>query len=220
MKRPSPPKPPDSPAADALQPRAVLLILGGVFFLAVGCSKSGLTVPKVDAEAAAKQALAEYDRNHDNYLDAEELERCPALKHCLKAADKDRDGRLSRQEIADHIATYYQTATARIVISCQVRLNGKPLPGARVTYVPEKFLGPDIKPASGVSDRTGRLDLQTEGSETPGMHCGLFRVQISKKDASGRELLPKRYNTATTLGREVAPFGRNDDDAPFDLTDD
>jgi hypothetical protein len=86
-----------------------------------------------------------------------------------------------------------------------VHLDGKPLQGATVTYVPEKFMGSSIKPASGVSDERGTVPLIVEGEKLPGVQPGLYRVQISKKDASGQETIPARYNQDTILGAEVYP---------------
>ena len=60
----------------------------------------------------------------------------------------------------------------------------------------------------GTTDAQGYVNLQAEAIDAPGMHCGLYRVEISKKDAGGQETLLARYNTQTTLGQEVAPVGR------------
>jgi hypothetical protein len=70
---------------------------------------------------------------------------------------------------------------------------------------PEKFLGSGVKPASGVTDRDGSAALKAEGQDLPGVQFGFYRVRISKKDGQGRETLPARYNTQTTLGCEIAP---------------
>ena len=40
--------------------------------------------------------------------------------------------------------------------------------------------------------------------QTPGVQCGWFRIEISKKDASGKEMIPAAYNTESTLGAEIA----------------
>ena len=69
--------------------------------------------------------------------------------------------------------------------ACQVHLDGKPLQGATVTYVPEKFLGSSIRQATGVSDERGSVALVTEGEKLSGVQPGLYRVQVSLKNASG-----------------------------------
>jgi hypothetical protein len=162
-------------------------------------------MPSVSPEEAGKQALVEYDRNGDGFLDAKELESCPALKGSLNALDKDGDGRLSEQEIANRIADYQKDKVGLMSVTSRVLLDDRALEGATVTLVPEKFLGSDVKAASGTSDSRGAVRLQTEGQEVPGVQCGFFRVTVSKKNAGGQELLPARYNQQTTLGVEVAP---------------
>jgi hypothetical protein len=86
----------------------------------------------------------------------------------------------------------------------QVLLDGKPLAGATVRFVPEKFLGDGFKPAEGVCDERGLAELRTEGGRLPGVACGFYRVEVCKP-GGGKESLPARYNAASTLGHEVAP---------------
>lgn len=185
-------------------------LLATTLSLLVGCSANGgrVAAPGFSPDAAAARALEDYDTNKDGFLDSHELERCPALKDSLKTLDRDGDGRLSAREIADRLATYQSSAIGRVNCSCQVRWERGPLAGALVTFVPEAFLGSSFKPAAGVSDDHGRVVLKTEGEDQPGLACGFYRITVSKKDASGRETLPARYNEHTILGREVAPAMR------------
>jgi hypothetical protein len=149
--------------------------------------------------------MALYDRNNDGYLDAEELERCPALKGCLKELDKDGDGRLSEREIADRLATYRDSKIAVLSVRCRVTLDGEPLAGATVTFVPETFLGPAVQEAVGVTDEQGSAVMRRPNKKLDGMNCGLYRVEVSKKDGDGAETIPAKYNKLTTLGAEVGP---------------
>src|SRR5262249_28677062 len=120
------------------------------------------------------------------------------------------DGKLSLQEIAERLSTFYQSSTvAQRSLGCQVLYDGNPLAGAQVTFVPEKFLGPAVKQASGKTDANGQAAIQIEGGADPGVHLGYYRVEVSRKDAAGKETLPARYNTQTTLGQEVAPDDRS-----------
>jgi len=205
------------------------LLFTWAFALAVGCSEgagSRVPTPSLSSTGAAKEALAEYDTNRDGYLDAKELEQCPSLKKALKSMDTDKDGRLSGSEIAERLTLHQESGVGLISATCQVRLDGRPLPGATVTFVPEKFLGTAIKPASGVSDASGFVLLQAEEAAGPGVQPGFYRVQVSKKNAKGEETIPAKYNTKTILGEEVSPVMRNkraiepdgDDDMIFRLT--
>jgi hypothetical protein len=172
----------------------------------IGCNhRDELIPPTYSPDESAQQALAEYDTNHDGYLDAKELERCPALKNRLELIDQNGDHRLSAAEIAGRIQIYADSQVALKSILCSVTLDGRPLQGATVTYVPEKFMGSSIKPASGVSDERGAVSLFVPGENLPGLQPGLYRVEISKKSASGQETIPARYNEETILGAEIYP---------------
>lgn len=184
--------------------RALSLLAGCALLLPAGCTERRVTPPPVSPEEAAKQALAEYDKNGDGGIDAAEAERCPALRSSFRALDKNGDGKLSAQEIADRIASYREQQVGLVLVPCEVTLDGKPLAGATVTFVPEKFLGDGFKRASGVTDDRGAAQLRTEGADVPGVACGFYRVEVSKP-AGGQETVPARYNAKTVLGREVAP---------------
>lgn len=174
-----------------------------------GCGTGGdLKPPSFSPEAIAQDVLAQYDTNHDGYLDAKELERCPALKNSLQAMDKSGDKRLSADELAEHIRMYADSQVALVQVGCRVLLDGHPLEGATVSYLPEKFMGGSIKSASGASDSRGMVSLVAEGEKLPGVQPGFYRVQVSKKSASGQESIPARYNENTTLGIEITPHQR------------
>jgi hypothetical protein len=174
--------------------------------LTSGCSGGpggGPGGAQVSPRDAANQALAEYDANKDGALDAKELEACPGLLSALKRVDKNNDGRLSADEIADRLA-FFQLQGTQMDVTAEVTLDGRPLAGATVTLVPEKFMGPSVKSASAVTDESGTAVLKTEGSGEVSVACGYYRVQVSK-NVQGREVVPAKYNTKTVLGQEVSP---------------
>jgi hypothetical protein len=206
--------------------RPTVLAVSLVSCLLLGCSGGDRLIPPTySPDAAAKQALAEYDTNHDGSLDAKELERCPALKSSLHSMDQNGDGRLTEDEIVARIKIYTESEVALKATGCRVHLDAKPLQGATVTYVPEKFMGSSIRPASGVSDERGAVVLMVEGEKLAGVQPGFYRVQVSKKNAGGQEAIPARYNQETILGFEVYPRlksrkagVRDDDDGDFRLS--
>jgi hypothetical protein len=142
-----------------------------------------------------------YDTNKDGFLDESELDKVPGLKAALKQVDTNGDGKISAAEIDARIATWKASKIGRMGISCRVRNNGKPLAGATVTFVPESFLGGNLRSASGTTDAHGVCALkETGGDGSPGLSPGFYRVQITK---SGEEI-PAKYNAETTIGQEVA----------------
>ena len=172
--------------------------------------------PKIDPLAAGKAAIAEYDSDGDGTISGHELDACPALK----AAGKhyaDAAGNITADSIAEAIAQWQANRIAITIMGVVVTMDGKPLDGATVTAVPEKFLGPEVQPASGVTDARGGCALRVQGQL--GMQYGLYRVRISKL-VGAKESLPPRYNTATQLGLEVAPIagGLTTTGATFNLT--
>jgi hypothetical protein len=185
----------------------VPLLLGSLLLLASGCSGSdSLSPPSISPSQAASQALASFDANKDGLLDAKELEKCPSLLGALKKIDKNNDGRLSADEIAERLQLFQRVGmltSARV----EVTLDGAPLAQAKVTLVPEPFMGATFKTASGVTDAAGNAPLEVEGAFKGLVPMGYYRVDISKKNAAGQEAIPARYNLQTILGQEVAPDG-------------
>lgn len=171
--------------------------------LAAGCSGGGgPTGPQISPREAADQALSEFDANKDGALDAKELEACPGLQSGMKQADKNSDGRLTADEILDRL-TLFQQQGMQADVSAEVTLDGRPLAGATVTLVPEKFMGSGVKPATATLDEMGTGYFSTEGAAAQ-IALGYYRVQVSK-NAQGRETIPAKYNAKTVLGQEIAP---------------
>jgi hypothetical protein len=180
---------------------------GGAVLVALialaGCGGGrGPAPPPVSPASATEQALAEYDADKDGALDAKELEQSPGLKALVTALGKGPGARLTADELTEQLQSLRAGGVTLTRASCQVLLDGKPLAGATVRYVPERFLGPGFKPATGTTDDAGYAPLVTEG-EKDGITPGLYRVEVSKKDAQGQETVPARYNAQTTLGCQV-----------------
>jgi hypothetical protein len=157
--------------------------------------------PALDPEAVATRAMTELDRNHDGFLDARELESSPGLKSALKSLDTDHDGKLSKDELLDRLAEFQESRVGLFITTVKVVLDGKPAAGVTVDMEPEPFMGSSIKPAHGTTDDSGRATMRIDGEKLPGCQFGFYKVRLSKKDASGQEVIPARY--ANTLGAEV-----------------
>jgi hypothetical protein len=157
----------------------------------------------VDPEGAAAAAIAQYDANNDSVIASAELDKCPALKAALPRIDTDKDGRISATEIAARVRKYESDRVGLVPVTVTVSMDRKPLGGAVVTLQPEEFLGSDVKPAQCTTNDGGFGVFETEGAGAPGVQCSLFRVIVSKKDPSGKEIVPARYNQESTLGVET-----------------
>ena len=174
--------------------------------LLAGCgagTPARISPPRIDAAGAAAAALQQYDKNHDGKLSGAELDACPALKSALPDMGDGKQDSITAEMIAERIKTWQRTNVGRKATSCKVTRNGQPLAGAQVTLVPETFLGPSLPTGHGTTDANGRasLSIATRGADDPpGMPCGFYRVEITKPG----DKIPARYNTATTLGDEVA----------------
>jgi hypothetical protein len=186
-----------------------VLLAGMLSLLGAGCSSQPgrIEVPSLDPEGASQRALSEFDADRDGALTRKELDRCPGLKAGLAAIDLDKDGRLTAEEIAACLRKYQQTKVGLWNIGAYVTLDGRAVDGAVVTLVPEKFLGGGVQPATGTTDAAGCCYFKVERAELPGVQPGIYRIEVSKKDATGRETIPPRYNSETTLGLEVGSAG-------------
>jgi hypothetical protein len=116
-------------------------------------------------------------------------------------------------------------------VSGTVTLDGQPLAGANVAFIPQATSGTVGHVTSrGRTDAQGKYTLKT--ADTPprdGAVVGKHRIQVSTKvsnataeyteDQGGKtgvERVPAKYNTHTELSREVPPEGSSEMD--FELT--
>lgn len=173
--------------------------------------------PAFDPAAISQAAVAEYDKNKNGKIDKDELSASliAAMATSTENAPwEDGDGALSQAEIQARIQQYVDTNSGLFAVGCEVTLDGRPLHGATVTLKPEAFMGGVTKPASGRTEK-GYTDLISEGLDGEGVLGGFYKIEVSKKDASGKETIPAAYNTATTLGCEVSMDMRGN--IPLDL---
>jgi len=181
-----------------------------ILFLPVsGCMCSSAPArtpaPAFNAKAIGSAAVAAYDKNGDGKIELSEMSS--SLKSAVKDKsgdlphDSDGDKALNASEIAARIESIEKSRIGRMSIACEVKLDGKPVNAATVTFQPEPFLGGVVQAASGTTDSSGVAIIK---GDVDGVQPGFYSIQISKKDASGKETLPARYNTETEFGREIA----------------
>jgi hypothetical protein len=136
--------------------------------------------------------------------------------------DSDGDGKVSREEIRARFQTWGNQKLAFMGASFVVQLDGQPLDGATVNFVPEPYLGENVKPASGMTGPTGLARLQhadeflpktANGRVIPGVFGGTYKIEVTHPSRT----IPAKYNTATEIGEEIA-FDLNPTDAPVHLS--
>jgi hypothetical protein len=165
--------------------------------------------PGIDADGAGELAMEQYDTNSDGVVAGEELEKAPGLRASVATMDTNGDKAISAEEVTARINVWKQMRTGLMSFGFTATLDGKPLSGATVTFVPESFLGDEIKSAScqtssfGGGTATIAKEDRPDPTSPPGMHLGVYKVKISKP-AGGKETIPAKYNEQTVLGQEVA----------------
>lgn len=167
------------------------------FMVVVGCGSGPkrLNPTKVNAASAATKAMTAYDANKDGKISGDEFEKCPSLKQIAK------NGEVTGDMIATRIREWQMSRTGRVSVSVQLMHNGKPLNGANIKMVPEKFLS-DLVPATGTTTNMGIASMSvptTAAGEPKGASLGFYRVEVTKEGVD----IPAKYNTESTLGFAV-----------------
>jgi hypothetical protein len=160
-------------------------------------------VPDAPDSSAASKAIELYDANHDGSLDEKELEKAPGLKAYAERIGGGHAGKISADQISARIKAWADAKVGRVSTSIHIMRNGRPLAGAKVTLVPEKFLGGSLKPGEGVTNANGMASISAAYANDPsvrGMSPGFYRVEVTKDG----ETIPAKYNTESTFGVEVA----------------
>lgn len=189
-----------------------LLLSVAVLLLLLGCSGALPQVkpPQIDAMAAAQGALAEFDQDGDGQLSKEEA--CQGMTQSWDRYDTDEDDLISQDELAARFTDWTDGDTGMMNMRANVTFKGKPLPDATVELTPYAFLGENLKPCGGKTDRYGGVFLSIPKDRLPesqqqtfGIQVGLYQVRISHDSAK----LPAKYNDETELSVDVAPVDSN-----------
>jgi len=184
--------------------KPLLAVTAALLSALAGCGgPSSIKTPRIDAAAAARQAMELYDKNGDGILTSDEIDADPCLK---QAADRlQAGGQLTADDLEKRFRSYYEKSFVMTGVSCQVTLNNRPLSDASVVFEPAAFLGDPVERAIATTDARGVARPVQPGQ--PGLYLGAYRVQISKI-VDGKESIPARFNEQSVLGAEVAQDGR------------
>jgi hypothetical protein len=180
--------------------RIIFTFCAAALSFVVGCEDRTYLV---DPQQSSKAAIEQHDKNGDGLLDETELKDCPGLLNALRSFDDSKDKKLSPEEIAEEVDYMYQRNSGLTAITCSVALDGSPLSGATVKFIPEKFLGDEIKTAQGITNSAGIASMSIPTEELPkelrrtsALRVGIYRVEITHPSKK----IPEKYNTNTELG--------------------
>ncbi len=202
----------------SLRLRHLLSLVALLLATCSGCFSSGPPReigPSFDPNAIGAAAVKEYDTNGDGAISGPELDNVPGILKALAHYDNNGDKRVTADTIAARIGQWQDSQVQLTTISCNVLLDDQPLKDATVTYDPEKFMGSEVPPATGKTSAAGTAVPQIPDKH--GIRLGIYKVRISKLGPDGKEMIPARYNTDTTLGDEVAPTIGEQDQSVFKL---
>ncbi len=184
-------------------------MIGTIALVGCGGGSNAVPLPSFDPEGAAEKAMELHDADGDGFLAGSELDNVPGLKAAMRSLDADGDGKINAEDIANRIRAWETQEIGLMSISCELILDGRPLSDATVTFEPEAFLGDSIKAAVGQTGMAGSFRPKIPKSERPspdsppGIQAGFYRIKVSKQQG-GKEMIPARYNTETTLGQQVS----------------
>jgi hypothetical protein len=195
-----------------------------LFVAGCGGGASRVRPVKIDASDASSQAMELYDKDGDGAIAGAELDAVPGIKKYLSHYDRDGDKRVTREEISARLTDWGNQKLALLGAPMNVRMDGQPLSGATVTLVPEPYLGPNVKPATGIVMDNGYVVMShadedlpktSGGRPIPGVFAGTYKLEITHPNRK----IPAKYNTATVLGEEVAyDINQSDDAIPISLS--
>ncbi len=186
--------------------KLILLSLAALFVMS--CNTSTLDSPVFHPRHAAEDVIAMYDSDSNGVLDANEMGASAIIQPVLQRADIDRNGEVTHTELMNRFATYVADELSMTTFPCRLMLDGKPLAQAKVSLMPESFMGQGYEVATGTTSQSGHTVLSTPSIATSGfsgVYFGVYRLEVSKKNTRGEELVPEHYNSASQIGQEIAP---------------
>ena len=187
----------------ALRSAVIVLALAVVV---TGCRRGPARIypPKVDAQQAGADAIAQFDQDGDGLLSYDELQNCPGIYDKRNAYDGNNDSSVSADELAQRIGKLSRNGMTGVYsVSCRFLLDDAPLADAEIELIPEAFLGDTLQPARGTTSSNGLLRPTVEGvGEIPlrGVQPGIYRIAVT----GPTEKVTARYGSGELLGLEVS----------------
>ncbi len=188
--------------------KAYVFAWSAVFAVSVGCHSgpTRISIPGVDAAAASAGALELADKDGNGAISKAEAVVAPSLLAEFDKYDANKDGSIDATEIESRIVSWTAWGAKVVPISFYVKMDGRPLEGAKVVLEPEPFMGAVLSRAESMVSGSGAcgpsVPQELLSKEMPvGIFCGLYRMKVTHPDKQ----IPTRYNEQTELGIEIAP---------------
>lgn len=179
-----------------------------------GCGRSSparIEAPPLDPAEITTRVMKELDANGDGTLTRDELLKSPATAAALKSLIPGQGDGISQEAVRAWLDRVRASRVAFQSLILTVTHRNRPLASATVRLVPLACMGSSIQPAEGVSDDNGTVICSVPGNSFPGVHCGLYRVEITGSGNDGKPLAT-RHNIETVhglaVGDEVPAGGR------------
>lgn len=178
----------------------------GFCSLLTGCfgGPSRVEAPKWDVDAIMAACMKQADTDGDGVVTKQEAkDKAPSLEYALQALDSDKDGKLSEDEIRQRFVDLANAKTGVQGFGVKFTYKGRPLPGGEARLVPEAFLEGVIEAAEApIEPVTGTASFDIPGDDYYGVRPGMYRIEVT----SDKVKLPAKYNEETELGIDVSPF--------------
>jgi hypothetical protein len=180
-----------------------LLLLAG----AIGCTgrKSRIDSGLGDPTETTKAMFQALDKNSDGSIQGDELAGCPGLAASVGGWDTDGNKGISTAEAQQRFEKWKAMRVGAINASTTLKLNGNPLRGAKVEWVPESWMGNGFPTASSTTDPSGRAiakvasDGNRDASLGDGLPPGFYRLVITHPE------VPEKYKVNSQAGLMIAP---------------
>ncbi|MEY4567486.1 MAG: hypothetical protein RLY14_2456 [Planctomycetota bacterium] len=195
----------------ALFPLATGFLVLASVSIVPGCNRGPKRVEPITLSGAqiATEALKQFDKDTNGELSQQELANLPSVLSVLTQYDKDSNGSLNAAEIEERITRWQQLRVGLVNCSFTITLDGKALQKADVELLPETICGGTLPRCIGKTDEMGRVTLSTVADDPNAQNTqGLPGIPPGLYKVV--VVHPKtsnlaKYNSQTVLGIQVAP---------------
>jgi EF hand len=194
-----------------------------LLLLLPGCNMGPGRIRGVDVnlDEAAEAIVGDYDKDGSGRLSEAELQSVPAIYGNRKWYDTDQDGEISIAELRAGLAVIFDPKIGLLSTWCNVTRRGKPLAGATVEFVPLPALVDVLPVARAQTDNDGMAKMAVASEDLPTnapqnlqlVRPGLYFVKVTHDGMA----IPDKYNTVTTLGKEISNHSTLGGPLKFDL---